>query len=310
MGTTRTRAILALALAAAMPAAAQEPPLPPNAPPNRAVALGPYPVTVEAAPGLPTHTLYRPTNLAAFAGGKLPIVAWGNGGCSKAGRGFEKFLTTIASNGYLVVVAGAIDAPLPRWERPPEGAPPPPMKPPETNAAQLIEGINWAVNQNRNSTSMLRGKLAATRIAVMGQSCGGLMALEASADPRVRTSVIWDSGVLPPMAGLPMLSKVTHDDLKRLHAPIAYFIGGPTDIAYANAERDFGLINRVPIFKGNLNVGHPGTFVQPNGGWFAEVGTAWLDWQLKGDRKAAAMFAGPQCGLCTDPAWQVQKKGL
>jgi len=31
---------------------------------------------------------------------------------------------------------------------------------------------------------------------------------------------------------------------------------------------------------------------------------AWLDWQLKGDRKARAQFVGARCGLCTNSAWQ------
>jgi len=28
--------------------------------------------------------------------------------------------------------------------------------------------------------------------------------------------------------------------------------------------------------------------------------TQWLDWQLKGDGKARARFAGPGCGWCRD----------
>ena len=52
----------------------------------------------------------------------------------------------------------------------------------------------------------------------------------------------------------------TKESLARLHAPIAYFIGGPTDMAYPNAEDDFARITTVPVFKANLNVGHGGTF--------------------------------------------------
>ncbi len=92
--------------------------------------------------------------------------------------------------------------------------------------------------------------------------------------------------------------------------PMAYFIGGPTDIAFANAEDDFKRIQGIPVFKGDLNVGHGGTYQQPNGGWFGEVGAAWLKWRLKGDKAAGKLFDGPRCGLCVDPAWTVEKKGM
>lgn len=286
------------------------PPLPPGAPPVVAGTRGPHAVTLAVDPGLPKHTIYRPADLAPFAGGTLPIVAWGNGACSNAGRGFEQFLTTIASHGYLVIVAGEIDAPLPRFEAPRPGAPPPVIRPPETTAAQLVEAIDWALGENGRAGGRYEGRLDPQAVAVMGQSCGGLMALEASADPRVKTSVIWNSGTLPPMPDRPLLSKVTAADLARLHAPVAYLIGGPTDIAFQNAEKDFAHIDGVPVFKGNLNVGHPGTFWHPNGGRFADVGVAWLAWQLKGDAQAAKLFLGADCSLCRDPQWTVEKKKL
>jgi hypothetical protein len=144
----------------------------------------------------------------------------------------------------------------------------------------------------------------------MGQSCGGMQAIAVSGDPRIKTSVIWNSGVLerPPIPGLVM--PATHEHLKGFHAPVAYFIGGPTDIAYGASETDFNLIQGVPVFDANLPVGHGGTFNEPNGGRFGEVGVAWLSWQLKGDKQAARMFVGPDCGLCTDKVWTVKKKNM
>jgi hypothetical protein len=56
--------------------------------------------------------------------------------------------------------------------------------------------------------------------------------------------------------------------------------------------------------------GHIATHRHKNGGRFAEVITAWLEFQLKGDAEAAKMFVGPQCGLCTDPQWVVTRKGM
>ncbi len=64
-------------------------------------------MTIDAAEGLPTHTVYRPTDLAAFpAKDKLPIVVWGNGACRMDGLMFQRFLTKIASHGFLVVAVG------------------------------------------------------------------------------------------------------------------------------------------------------------------------------------------------------------
>jgi hypothetical protein len=37
---------------------------------------------------------------------------------------------------------------------------------------------------------------------------------------------------------------------------------------------------------------------------------AWLDWQLRNDQRAAKTFVGKDCGLCTDPAWAVEKKKI
>ena len=70
-------------------------------------------------------------------------------------------------------------------------------------------------------------------------------------------------------------------------------------------------INHVPVFLGNvLKVGHGGTYWEPNGGKAAVAVVAWLDWQLRKDQQAAKLFVGKDCGLCTDPAWTVEKKKI
>jgi len=64
------------------------------------------------------------------------------------------------------------------------------------------------------------------------------------------------------------------------------------------------------VFKGSLNVGHGGTFRHPGAGWFGEVGVAWLDWRLKGDKNASKYFVGADCTLCTNPIWKIEKKNM
>jgi hypothetical protein len=261
---------------------------------------GPYPAIVEGDPSLPTHTIYRPQDLDAFgANARLPIVAWGNGGCANSSLPFRPFLLEIASYGFLVVALGAAR----ELESEPVFS--------STEAVQLLDAINWASTEHTRPESRYAGKLAADKIAVMGQSCGGLQALAVSPDPRITTSVIWNSGVLtappPPHIKVPVVEKSV---LEQLHAPIAYFLGGVEDIAYANAMDDVARIDRVPLFFGSIDVGHGGTFAEPNGGEFGRIGVAWLRWRLMEDQSAGALFAGADCGLCTDVRWQVIKKQL
>ena len=102
---------------------------------------------------------------------------------------------------------------------------------------------------------------------------------------------------------------ITKAALEKLHTPIIYILGGPSDIAYANGVDDFSRL-KVPAFLANLDVGHGGTFLDANGGREASVAVSWLDWQLKGDAVAAKRFVGADCGLCKDPDWKVEAKNL
>jgi hypothetical protein len=272
-----------------------------QAPAPRTVVPGPHAVTVESYRSLETHTAYHPTELGSWGAAKrLPIVSWGNGACARNGMAFAAFLTQIASHGYLAIAVG------------PKVVPPGPAPEPTIDDQLLLDAIDWAVRQNSDSSGPFFNKVDTTKIAVMGQSCGGLQALAVSHDPRVTTTVVWNSGGLPAGSTSPALrqSAGNKDSLNRLHAPVAYFIGGPSDVAFPNAEDDFARITKVPVFKGNLNVGHGGTYRQPGGGWFGEVAVAWLDYQLKSNADAAKWFVGPDCRLCQEPAWSVEKKGM
>src|SRR5690606_24715258 len=163
-------------------------------------------------------------------------------------------------------------------------------------------------------------------VAVMGHSCGGAQALDVSRDPRVTTTVAWNSGLFnQPRSGPPpadaagdgpparpsSMTAMTKERLSEIHGPIAYFLGGPEDIAYANGLDDFERINHVPVLFANQNVGHyPATFLDPHGGAYGHAAVAWLNWHLKGDQTAARAFIGSDCGLCVDPAWSVRSKNL
>lgn len=301
------------------PAAAQEPgpaPVLPVGIIGEPAGTGAWPAVAEAVASLRTHTVYHP---AEMPDEKLPLVIWGNGACRDDGLSYAAFLREIASHGFFVVALGhprrerGIEAPRAQAEaaapRPqPAGVSPRTADP--TQAEQMLEAIDWAEKQT--ASGAFRNRIDTSRLAVMGHSCGGLQAIRASADPRVSTSLIFNSGVLNggPSSGRSGI-QVIKDELSRLHESVIYVTGGPTDIAHPNALDDVARIEDVPLFFAYNDVGHGGTFrTAPNGGAYAEVAVAWLAWQLKGDRKAGDTFLGAQCTLCTDPDWTVDKKRI
>lgn len=292
------------------------------------LGAGPFKAIMEVDPTLAKHTVYRPSDMKAIGSARLPIMAWGNGACAADGNAFRLFLTEIASHGYLVIANGPIGpdrAQFPPEMTPPRGGAPAaggaPAKPPvpsgfsfapPTTTAQLIEAIDWAIAENGRQGGRYYGRLDTTNIAVAGMSCGGVQAIEASVDPRVKTTIVANSGLMTPPSTMTGSGKpVPKESLHLMHAPMLYMSGDESDIAFANSNDDFKRIDHLPVFRAyQKGIGHGGTYHDPNGGSFGKVALAWLDWQLKGDRKAAQMFQGDACGLCNDTQWVVQKKRI
>ena len=286
--------------------------------PSTPQGSGRYPAIFEVATNLKTHTVYRPANIKALGKRRMPIVVWANGACLNLGNRFRYFLTEIASHGYLAIAIGPPGSPAVEAtsEAPLDVGEPidPAARKPKTRSEQLIDAIDWAIAENTREGGALRARLDTEHIAVMGQSCGGLQAIVASADPRVTTTVVWNSGTFGEGAnaqqGLPGAS-ATKNSLAKLHAPIAYISGDASDIAHANANDDFARLPAIPAFRGYpTGVGHTGTYREPNGGEFAKVAVDWLDWQLRGDERAARSFVGSDCRLCRDTRWKVEQKNL
>ena len=145
----------------------------------------------------------------------------------------------------------------------------------------------------------------------MGHSCGGVQAIEVSADPRISTTMVMDSGLLPGTTSMAGGKPLTKDDLRVFHAPVAYISGDDEDIAFLNANDDFEKLKGIAVVRGyGRGVVHNGTYQDRNGGEFGSIAVAWLNWHLKGDRKSSSMFEGANCGLCVNPRWVVQKKGM
>jgi len=262
---------------------------------------GPYQALMATDSTLPTHTIFRPRDLSVFGGkNRLPIVVWGNGACANSPWEHVNFLSEVASHGFLVIAIG----PMPAEGRRGGGGGP-------TKSSLLLDAIQWAMDQDRDEKSHYYRKLDTTKIAACGMSCGGLQALEVAPDPRVTTAIICNSGILGnPGRGMGGMPNLTKEHLAKLRTPVLYILGGEKDIAYNNGMDDFRRINHVPVFAANLNVGHGGTYGRPHGGDFARVATAWVKWQLKGDREAARMFEGEPCGVAKMDGWKVEKKNI
>jgi hypothetical protein len=273
---------------------------------------GRFPALKEEIASLPKHVVYRPADLAGLGGTKLGVVAWGNGGCSDDGASTRFHLLELASHGYLVIASGRIYSgpgaatPEPR-AAPQAGAP----RVARTLPKDLTDAIDWALAENERRGSPYYGRIDANQVALSGWSCGGLQALAVANDPRVKTVVMHNTGVLNdgPSTTIPGMD-VGKDALANFHTPVIYILGGPPDIAYANGMDDFKRIEHVPVAVANLAVGHGGTFQEPNGGAAAGVAVSWLDWQLRGDAAAARRFVGADCGLCRDASWTLETKNL
>ncbi len=262
---------------------------------------GPYKALMASDKTLATHTVLRPKDLGAFGEKvKLPIIVWGNGACANSPWEHVKFLSEVASHGFLVIAIGPMPA---EGQRRVAGGP--------TKSVMLVDAINWAIAQNSDKSSQYYQKLDTSKIAAAGMSCGGLQALEVAPDPRISTLMVCNSGILGnPGSGKGGMPNLTKDHLAKLHTPTLYILGGEKDIAYENGMDDFSRIDKLPIVAANLNVGHGGTYSRPHGGEFAKVATAWLQWQLKDDKEAAKLFAGDPCGLAKMEGWKVEKKNI
>jgi hypothetical protein len=186
---------------------------------------GKYPAAIFTDPTLINHTIYAPKSPPA--GLKLPVIVWGEGGCLAGGTTYNPFLLEIASHGYLVLANGP----------PPNG--PIALSPSgginttdlnrmlnsgQTKVKDLTDSIDWTVKRFGKKY----GEIDTSKIAAVGQSCGGLEAYSASYhDDRVKLTILFNKGVLE--------DKRMYL-LQELHAPVAYFLGGPTDIAYQNVS--------------------------------------------------------------------------
>jgi dienelactone hydrolase len=183
---------------------------------DKSPGTGPHPAALFTDPSLPRHTIYAPKSPPKDA--KLPVLLFGNGGCGNIGSMFQNFLREIASHGFVVLANG------------------PPLDPQsgimgmasligkngfQTKMTAMAESLKWAED---GAAGGKFGVPDLNKIAVAGQSCGGLEAYSASyREPRIKATVVLNSGVI---------DKEKRVWLSELKAPVALINGGPNDEAY------------------------------------------------------------------------------
>jgi hypothetical protein len=153
---------------------------------------GKYPAHLLTDPSLPNHVIYAP-KVPPPPGVKMPVLLWGNGGCTSSGTPYGMFLTEVASHGYIAIANG-----------PPGGAPPSLDQPRgsmlpgpdgkqiyskqsakgngQSKVQDMLDAQDWVVKGNAKKF----GNVDIDSFITGGSSCGGLEAYSASYNnPRV-----------------------------------------------------------------------------------------------------------------------------
>ncbi|ORY14510.1 hypothetical protein BCR34DRAFT_599063 [Clohesyomyces aquaticus] len=273
-------AIISTLLAAASSA------LPTNSSSPEGSGTGPYRAVYTVGPAFANHTIFAPKFLSEI-NSTLPVIVWANGGCSTDITETAKFNLEIASWGFYVIssgVPGGLNATFPYTS-------------PSTSVADMKASIDFAV---ANAGKKGYEKMDGSRIAAAGYSCGGIQAYAMVTDERVKILGIFNSGHLT--------DRGAQELMERHRIPTFWFLGGEKDIAGANGMRDYANMPAgIPAWAGNQNVGHGGTYKQPNGGVFGKAAQMYFRWLLKGDSVAATYFTG---GGATADGWKVESKSM
>lgn len=246
---------------------------------------GTHKVVIEtnSDPGIKNGTIYRPADLGA--GKNYPIFVWGEGGCAQDGLSNKAAMGEIASWGYFIIADGSSAG---------GGG----------TAAAMLAYITWAIAENRNPCSAYYQSLDTSKIAADGFSCGGLMAENASSDPRFTAIGFTSSGLMNPDPNV----------YKKIHTPFKIMNGGSGDMAYKNGLNDYNEISAlgIPIiYFSKTSAGHGGDLGNAKGD-FNTVNLAWLNWQLKGDTGATGkeLLIGSNCKFCKSSGWEFKSANI
>jgi predicted dienelactone hydrolase len=265
---------------------------PPRTTTTTTTVTTPTGVTKSVADGLAGSNVYRPTNLDA-AGRTLPVITWANGGCYRSDFTWETIFNHWALAGHVVITINAGPGQNPLLQ---------------STAQDQAKAIDWATAQN--ASGPLAGKLDLGRVVASGNSCGGITSLQlAGTDARVKAVfVLSGSSAFP---GAPIAT--SRAIMEKVKVPVGFVVGGPEDLARANANRDIDL----------LGAGYPGFIAQRSSAdhvtlsttpailkEVAEISGVWLDFALYGTASAKQALATRPCASCAPGLYTVRTKSF
>ena len=222
---------------------------------------------------IPGCVVCRPFNLtAAAAKTSLPVVLFQTDG-EDASR-YERFITEIASYGYVVIADGAYrysDDKVKLLQRAGQGA--------------LTDAWDSMKVLSETEGSIFHGKVKMSGTALVGRTFPA--GLPDGAE--IRTAVCLGTSV--PSTGVPVL----------------YVTGGEEDPASAAAFAD--LERGAEVFKAcaSFPAGPSGTYEEAYGGAYSMIVLQWLEWQLKGKSWSRKIFTGEEC-ICMYSGWEIRYK--
>ena len=283
-----------------------------SAAPGSAIARF-LPTVREAAPGLPNFTVYRPADLTAV-GGPVPVLLWANGACKTSNQQYWDVLSGIAARGFVIVAVGAAE------DMNVQGG--------TVIPARLTPALDWVTTRARN----VRGyeRVDPTRIGVFGTSCGGLEALLAGEDARVKAVAGLNTGFFNAgTSASQSMGGFSPQEVTKLHTPTLFVGGGPSDVAYPQTHSNYDASTVKTVLAENPDGGHSGLWaglrytLAPDGKTatgstvdysitIESIGVVvrWFDFVLNGNAAEGSYFLGAQCGLCQLKGWSVRSKGF
>ncbi len=252
--------------------------------------------TVLDASGNAVYDLFYPADYAAL-GFKSPIITWGNGTDAVPSM-YTTLLTHFASYGFTVIASTLLN----------------------TGSGREIDfGAHNLIAQDRRRGSVFKGRLAVNQVAAVGHSQGAGGATRAATnDPSVIKALLTfslpntkfvganpdcptaaDCMFDPSLLTRPAFFVSTHGRIDSLIASpateLAFFDSDPGHAAIGIVERSDGTVADHSTIQDPAFGGKPGGFLG--------YATAWLEYQLLGNRTAAAAFTGAHPELVANVDW-------
>ena len=246
------------------------------------------PTMMEKKSVAPFFNVWRPADLTKVEG-KLPIVVWNNGACSRNDGVFKPLFDKWASGGYFVLslTSGGGSS--------------------STTIADQKALIDWVVAEAGMASSPYKDKLDIDKISAGGNSCGGITSLGlASMDPRVKSIFV--------LSGSSGFGGADRTVINGIKIPVAYVVGGEEDIARTNAESDYAAFAAgIPAMVVNRSSGDH-LMISNNAMVMADAADMsinWLDLTIFGLQGALDALKQPTvCTGCASGLWTLTSKNL